>query len=140
MRFRGGGVGHMYMRQVEPWLEATGWGATWPSLHDREPDASQEEPMHVGDGAGPSAPMASHQCGGGNDNSGDEDSGEDTGPGELDDNDGEDLEQPEEEDDYDSEEDVNPSGDKDKPTRFGDGEHGGRGDETDEEEEESHHL
>jgi hypothetical protein len=39
MRFCGGGVGHLYMYQVEPWLDVTGWGATWPSLADRDPAA-----------------------------------------------------------------------------------------------------
>lgn len=27
MRYRGGGVGHLYMRAVEVWLTETGWGA-----------------------------------------------------------------------------------------------------------------
>jgi len=36
MRFRGGGVGHGYMRQVEPWLDSTRWGASWPLFNDRE--------------------------------------------------------------------------------------------------------
>jgi len=38
MRFRGGGVGHRYMRQIEPWLDGTGWGAAWPSFNHRIPD------------------------------------------------------------------------------------------------------
>ena len=25
MHFCGGGIGHMYMRHIEPWLDATGW-------------------------------------------------------------------------------------------------------------------
>jgi len=28
----------MYMHQVEPWLDTTGWGTTWPTLKDRDPD------------------------------------------------------------------------------------------------------
>ena len=40
MRFRGGGVGHQYMRQVEPWLDKTRWGTQWPSLSNRDPDPS----------------------------------------------------------------------------------------------------
>ena len=36
MRFRGGGIGHRYMRQIEPWLDGTGWGMSWPSFGDRE--------------------------------------------------------------------------------------------------------
>ena len=27
MRYRGGGVGHLYMRAIEVWLAETGWGA-----------------------------------------------------------------------------------------------------------------
>ena len=27
MRYRGGGVGHLYMRPIEPWLPRTGWGS-----------------------------------------------------------------------------------------------------------------
>lgn len=42
MRFRGGGVGHIYMRYIEPWLDGTGWGKSWPSLGDREPGADQD--------------------------------------------------------------------------------------------------
>ena len=38
MRFRGGGVGHHYMREVEPWLDSTGWGASWPVLDGRDPE------------------------------------------------------------------------------------------------------
>ena len=44
MRFRGGGVGHLYMRQIEPWLDATGWGASWPLLRDRDPYPDQDSP------------------------------------------------------------------------------------------------
>ena len=44
MWFHGGGVGHMYMRQVEPWLDATRWGKTWPSLSDREPVSTEPVP------------------------------------------------------------------------------------------------
>ena len=53
MRFRGGGVGHRYMRQVEPWLDATGWGASWPSFTHRipEPAPTQQDSAHgQGDG------------------------------------------------------------------------------------------
>lgn len=38
MRFRGGGIGHGYMRLIEPWLDQTGWGTTWPSLNHMEPN------------------------------------------------------------------------------------------------------
>ena len=51
MRFRGGGVGHLYMRQIEPWLDATGWGASWPSLIDRDPCPDQDSPRQERSGA-----------------------------------------------------------------------------------------
>ena len=44
MRFRGGGVGHLYMRQIEPWLDATGWGTSWPSLKHKDPYPDQDSP------------------------------------------------------------------------------------------------
>jgi hypothetical protein len=105
MRFRGGGVGHMYMRQVEPWLDATGWGATWPTLTDRDPDKAHEQPPAEGNTAGPAIPAHNHQ----QSNEGDEDSGEDTDTGELEDDDGDDPEQPEDDEDGDSDEDMNGS-------------------------------
>ena len=109
------------MRQVEPWLDITGWGATWPSLQSREPEPAQGAPTHSGESAGPA--QEGRQSGRGDCASGDEGSGDDDIPGELDDEDGEDPEQPEEDEDYNSEEDVPP----------------GRGDEADEEEEEEGH-
>jgi hypothetical protein len=42
MRFRGGGVGHLYMRHIEPWLDRTGWGASWPLLSNRDPHPDQD--------------------------------------------------------------------------------------------------
>ena len=92
MRFRGGGIGHMYMRHIEPWLDATGWGTMWPSLHARDPDPdiepiplSQNGQATEGDGDSE------------NEDSSDEDS-------DMEDGDGEDLEQPESEE-GDSDED-----------------------------------
>jgi hypothetical protein len=38
MHFRGGGIGHRHMRQVEPTLDRTGWGNNWPCLNHREPE------------------------------------------------------------------------------------------------------
>ena len=32
----------MYMRYVEPWLDRTGWGKSWPLLEDKEPEAYQD--------------------------------------------------------------------------------------------------
>ena len=49
MRFRGGGVGHMYMHHIEPWLDGTGWGTSWPSLQDRDPDPDHDPPVPNGD-------------------------------------------------------------------------------------------
>ena len=59
MRFRGGGVGHDYMRAVEPWLDLTGWGTSWPPLNDRDPEpdidnigsSQQEVSVDADDGA-----------------------------------------------------------------------------------------
>ena len=48
MRFHGGGVGHLYMRQIKPWLDATGWGASWPLLRDRDPCPDQSPPQQEG--------------------------------------------------------------------------------------------
>lgn len=42
MRFRGGGVGHNYMQMVEPHLNATGWGTSWPVLEDRDPEPDED--------------------------------------------------------------------------------------------------
>ena len=49
MRFRGGGIGHRYMRQVEPWLDATGWGASWPSFTHRNPEPVPTDGQSNGD-------------------------------------------------------------------------------------------
>lgn len=43
MRYRGGGIGHLYMQNIEPWLNSTGWGTAWPGwLKNREPDKGQD--------------------------------------------------------------------------------------------------
>ena len=49
MQFCGGGVGHLYMRHIEPWLDETGWGASWPSLGDRDPYPDQCSSQQGGD-------------------------------------------------------------------------------------------
>jgi hypothetical protein len=116
-------VGHMYMCQVEPWLDATGWGVTWPSLEDRNPDPVHEPPPPEGNNARPAAPAHSHQ----QSNEGDEDSGEDTDMGGLEDDDGDDPEQPEENEDGDSDEDMNNSRNQNRRMYPRDGEGGGRG-------------
>ena len=106
MRFHGGGVGHMYMCQIEPWLDSTGWGTTWPSLKDRDPDPDSERPQ---DNIGSNRPTNSGNtlCNTeGDEGSADEESGEDTDMNELEDEDGEDPERSEEdeEDEEDGEE------------------------------------
>ena len=98
MRFCGGGVGHRYMRQVEPWLDKTGWGSQWPSLSNRDPDPS---PIHQGmDGSNDQA--------GGDMEGIDEDEDEDEEMDEDEDDDdgeGNDPEQLDDDDDLDEEED-----------------------------------
>jgi hypothetical protein len=140
MRFRGGGVGHTYMRQVEPWLDATGWGTTWPSLKDREPPLEDElnPSPHNGKEAGPATSARGHpQTCGDDEDSGEEDDGVDIGIDELEDGDGEDQEQPEDDDDNE-EEDDNEDTDKGAPPGVGQGE--GMGDDAEEEGEEGDYL
>lgn len=78
------------MRQVEPWLDTTGWGATWPVLKDRDPDPDHREPsLQNANNVGPVVPTQVDKC---DENSGDEDGGEDADMSEIEDNDGEDPE------------------------------------------------
>ena len=42
MRYRGGGVGHLYMRTIEVWLAETGWGSNDP-LVSTDVDSSEED-------------------------------------------------------------------------------------------------
>lgn len=87
MRFRGGGVGHTYMRHFEGRLQVAGWGAGWPPIQDEGISTSddgapyvqpvqQNEPDDIEQG--------NHPGGSGSDADGDED-----------DNDCNDIEQPE---------------------------------------------
>jgi hypothetical protein len=117
MRFRGGGVGHMYMRQVEPWLDATGWGTTQPSLGGRYPEPGCEPPPHSEGGAtGPTVSTHGHRQSGGDHSGGSEDEDEDPdseGDADtegLEDGDGEDPELPEEDDLNGSDEDEGANG------------------------------
>ena len=103
MRFRGGGVGHTYMRQVEPWLDATGWGNTWPSLKDREPADS-------GDGETNSPGVPGRKTTEDEDEESEE-SEEDSDADDMGDGDAEDLERPESPDVDDSDEDLDIAGD-----------------------------
>lgn len=46
MRYRGGGVGHTYMRVIEQWLWATGWGCKIPdAVEEEEGPSQQKEPI-----------------------------------------------------------------------------------------------
>lgn len=42
MRYRGGGVGHLYMRGIEIWLAETGWGSNDTPI-TTDGDVSSEE-------------------------------------------------------------------------------------------------
>ena len=42
MRYRGGGVGHKYMRAIEKWLGETGWGCKIPDIPVSEPQIVAE--------------------------------------------------------------------------------------------------
>ena len=108
MRFHGGGIGHMYMRQIEPWLDATGWGTTWPSLKDRDPDPDSEPPLGDGDSSRPTTSGNSLHDMEGDESGADEEGGEDIDMSELEDEDGKDPEQPEE--DEEDEEDGEDNG------------------------------
>lgn len=124
----------MYMRQIEPWLDATGWGKTWPSLNDKDPDPECVGPHpHNSDDAGPVVPMQGDQANEVDGESGDEDSGEDTDMSEAEDDDGGDPEQPED-DDSDSD-DEDSGGNKGTRSRE-DGEGRNNGDEAEDEAEE----
>jgi hypothetical protein len=94
MRLRGGGIGHIYMRQIEWWLDATGWGRAWPSLGGRDP--SPDLPSEDND-------SPAHRSHNREDDVGDEDEdgdkNENENEGDVDDEDGEDQEHPEESDD-----------------------------------------
>jgi hypothetical protein len=90
MRFRGGGIGHMYMRHIEPGLNTTGWGSTWPSIQDKYP-----EPEEIS-----TAPNHSHANNGGTEG-GDGDGCEDVNTDASDDGEGQDPEQLDEVEDDD---------------------------------------
>ena len=113
MRFRGGGVGHLYMRLVEPWLDATGWGATWPSLGNSEPASTRPAPP-------PQGKQANRNTESNNSDTESEDSEDgDSEDGDGEDADGEDLEQPEDDEDLDEDEE---GGDNPIGRNHGDGE------------------
>jgi len=43
MRFRGGAVGHLHMREIDEQLDRAGWGSSWPSLKDRDPEPDVQD-------------------------------------------------------------------------------------------------
>ena len=51
MRYRGGGVGHLYMRAIEVWLAETGWGSDdWALLStDEDADSTEEDSEDSGE-------------------------------------------------------------------------------------------
>jgi hypothetical protein len=64
MRYRGGGVGHTYMRAIEVWLAETGWGSDDTPILGSDSDTGTSEDEDPGD----------------NGNSGDDGADENTGP------------------------------------------------------------
>lgn len=109
MRFRGGGIGHIYMRQVEPWLNNTGWGGAWPSLKDRDPDPDLDQDLDQ-ERLRPHENMRgstedSQACQGREMDEEDDEGGGNTS--EEEDADGEDQEQPEIDEDEEEEEERN---------------------------------
>jgi hypothetical protein len=96
MRLRGGGIGHIYMRQIEWWLDATGWGRAWPSLGGRDP--SPDLPSEDNDSPAHRSHNREDDVGD-EDEDGDENENENENEGDVDDEDGEDQEHPEESDD-----------------------------------------
>jgi hypothetical protein len=103
------------MRLVEPWLDATGWGTTQPSLGSKYPELGCESPPHSeGEATGPTTSAQANRQGGGDCSGGSEDEGEDSeedaDTGGLEDADGEDPELPEEDDLDGSDEDEGANG------------------------------
>jgi hypothetical protein len=133
----------LYMRQVEPWLDQTGWGTTWPLLEDTYPDPGCELPLHNQQGgADPTTSAQGHHQngvnGGSGEGSGGEDSEGDDDTGELEDDDGEDPEQPEVDDFDGSDEEEGANGGQRVSRHIGsrDGASESEGDVTEEEAEE----
>jgi len=105
MRFRGGGIGHMYMRSIEPWLDSTGWGKSWPSLSNRDPNPDCNDAKASTTGQHSSTNEGDGGESGDSSDKVDED---------VDDDDGEDLEQL-----VDTEEDEEESSDEEDSARSG---------------------
>ena len=94
MRFRGGGIGHRYPQEFEAQLSGAGWGTSWPSMKDRDPEPDPEvteptqKPAHVQGGQDDSGNWIDLE----DDSDGSE--GDDGNLKELVDGDGEDKERP----------------------------------------------
>lgn len=125
MRYRGGGIGHLYMRETEQWLNSSKWGSSWPSsLRDRDPNPDQELPPHNSSSA---AATSAQSRGYGSDSTegdlgGDSESDEEhvgSDPGELtdEDGDGDDPEHPTGDSDEGSDEDEGEEGEGDSRTQ-----------------------
>jgi hypothetical protein len=108
----------MYMRHIEPWLDAAGWGRMWPSLRDREPGPPPQEGRNTRPTT--STPIHRQSNEGGDDNGG-EDS-EDSDTSEPEDDEGDDPEQPEDDELDESDEETNNSKNTSKNTCPIDGE------------------
>ena len=95
MRFRGGGIGHIYMRHIEWSLDAAGWGATWPPLGGKDPNP--DPPSESGNG--PERNVGNGENGVDDDDGGEgEDEDDEVNERDTDNEDGEDQEQPEDSD------------------------------------------
>ena len=55
MRYRGGGVGHLYMRAIEIWLAETGWGSDDVPVPEGESGNNSSDHSSDGDGEGDDA-------------------------------------------------------------------------------------
>ena len=60
MRYRGGGVGHLYMRAIEVWLAETGWGSNDTQedvdLEESEEDSEDDETSRTDGSSGDEVP------------------------------------------------------------------------------------
>ena len=119
MRFRGGGIGHIYMRQIEQWLDTTGWGTTWPLLRGEDPNP--DLPSDNGDSPGHGIDGVEEDVEEDGDRGEDEDDEGDVGKGNVDDEDGEDQEQPVDSDE-DSDEEENRRDGRHHPSQSTEGE------------------
>ena len=90
MCYRGGGVGHAYMRTIEDWLWETGWGHDIPEVDVSEPHIAaggegqtQQEPTPSEDGSDSEKGSDSDDLHESGDGDSDEDNEEETMEGEF---------------------------------------------------------